>query len=160
MDASLAISLTALIVSLGSLGWAIHIGQRDAAKLKAESELHYDTDGSIFIRVRVVNAGRRPIMLTYLSAFLVDGNHVGEYFKEEPIRLDEHEMIEKDLYPNSIILEDIKSKNFPVNLFVEDTIGRRHKVKESRKYLSELRKELSSNSALKRARQKRAHHLA
>lgn len=57
-------------------------------------------------------------------------------------------MIEKDIHPSSIILMDITKDIYPTTLWVEDTLGRKHKIAHSKQYLAELKKEITSNNSL------------
>ena len=73
MDTSLYVSCAAVLISLLSLGWSIHIGNRDRAKLLVQSEIYTQSNfykesfpDVYYMRIKAVNSGRRPIILTTL----------------------------------------------------------------------------------------------
>lgn len=71
MEVTIAISLVALIFSAVSIGFAIYSIIRDKGRLQVWSEIYYDSSKDLgnpppCLKIRIVNAGRRPVVLTSL----------------------------------------------------------------------------------------------
>ena len=84
-----------------------------------------------------MNHGRRPVILSMLGSKLSDGTWYGTYLKDRAVRLGENEAfsktIEYDDYVDVLIEGDI-----PTDLWFEDTLGRRYKVKGAKEHLKKL----------------------
>ena len=122
-------SAVAIVISLGSLGWAIYLGVRDRAELVVTAELV--GDGSGYIRVTVVNEGRRPTLIYRWGATTPDGQLVETYKlgvgRDYGVSLPEHERYEFSVSRGKLRLkrpdgERTNAKNF----WVEDGLSRRH----------------------------------
>jgi len=128
----------AILISLISLGWSIHIGRRDRGKLKAISELCKHEKYGTYLKVKAVNHGRRPILLTMLGTDLPDGSSYSTYLENQPIRLGENELFVEDIGFNSFYVVSPDDYEIAINLWFEDTLGRRYKVKIAKKHLKKL----------------------
>lgn len=137
MTRSELISMLALLVSFASLVVSVFFNLRDRQKLVASSKFiaFHPEYGPAHVDVAIVNAGRRPIILRMWGGSDNAGEWVGEYLGKEHagLRLSEHErhditVSKDDLYsstPHSEIIYKV--------LWVEDSLGRRHVVKDSRR---------------------------
>ena len=143
MNVSLYFSGAAVLISLLSLCWAIHIGNRDRGKLLAQSKIYkqsnfYETMPDVlYIKLKAVNCGRRSIILTMLWRHYDDKAVVGSVLGA--IRLGENEQFERDLQDNDIVnVDDDGNVRNLINLFFEDTLGSSYPVKNARKHLKQI----------------------
>lgn len=143
MMTPMALSIVALTVSIASLGWAIYIGSRDRGRLKAYCKAYGDTasGGITHLEIRAVNHGRRPIILTMLVHSLSGGSWSGDHI--ENIRLCENEIHKikltyEDLY--HFYPDEMEDEQMTVDLYLEDTLCRRFKVKDAKKNIRMLMK--------------------
>lgn len=141
MGAPLYLSLLAVAISLVSVAWSIHIGRRDRGRLKATSELYYSGPDSddipSHLEIRAVNHGRRPVILTMLRTELSDGTSYGTYLNDRATRLGENEAFLKTIEYGDYVDVLIEGK-IPTDLWFEDTLGRRYKVKGAKEHLKKL----------------------
>ena len=143
MDTSLYVSCAAVLISLLSLGWSIHIGNRDRAKLLVQSEIYTQSNfykesfpDVYYMRIKAVNSGRRPIILTTLWRCFSDKTRCGTMLGEK--RLEEHEQFEKEIDYNDMIYVDSDGNvKDTVDLYLEDTLGRLYKIKNAKRHLRE-----------------------
>jgi hypothetical protein len=138
MKVSLYLSAFAILISLISLVWSIHIGRRDRGRIKATSKLLKSVSRSLYLEVRAVNHGRRPVILTMLITDFANGSSFGSYLiPEEKCRLEEGEFFEQAIKAGdnyTISHEGVEAINF----WFEDTLGNRYKVKNAKKHLKVL----------------------
>lgn len=137
----------ALVVSFLSFGTSLYFGLRDRVNLKATSKLYYasgDPRHTAYIEVKVVNQGRRVAILTMFGGILVNGEWIGTYIgdKGKGIRLEENEyhiekVSQRELSQYDPIEEDV---NEYVELWFEDSLGRRHPVRDSIHNIQALKK--------------------
>ncbi|NQS89688.1 hypothetical protein HQ584_07875 [Patescibacteria group bacterium] len=133
MDASLHLSSAAILISIASFGWSIHIGNRDKGKLSVESEL-YNKNSNPFITIKAVNYGRRPIIITALWACYTDKTSFSNSMPEK--RLNEHERFLENITQQDLYYFDNKGNEKEViDYYLEDTIGRTYKIKNIQKHL-------------------------
>jgi hypothetical protein len=135
MKVSFYLSVCALLVSLFSLVWSIHIGRRDRGKIEATSRLIKYGDTQC-LEVKAVNCGRRPIILTMLWRDF-KGGAVGSYLKDHALRLGENEPFEITMRPGDTYTMSQEGEE-AIGLWFEDTVGRRYKVKNAKKNLKKL----------------------
>jgi hypothetical protein len=130
---------TALLVSIVSIGISLYATLRDRVKIKAFSNLYTDPHHNphTWIVVTVVNHGRRTAVLTRFG-----GDFKGEGWQSTPLgdkglglHLAENEYHRIDLTPYGVL---VGGKY--VDLWFEDSLGRRHRVKNARKHLQEMNK--------------------
>jgi hypothetical protein len=135
-EPSLLISILALLVSVATVMYTIIVGERDKARVRATST--YFEGGSGYkrcIRVRVVNEGRRPVILT-----MIGGNTSGEgWFGRslgkdgKGLRLGEGERHEVDFEHRDLMTADPEGEwHTHDELWVEDALGRRVVVEGSK----------------------------
>lgn len=137
MEVSFYFSITAILISLASLGWSIHIGNRDKGKLLVKSKL-YNIDSGPFIRIKAVNYGRRPIILTTLWACYPDKTASGTMLQEK--RLNENEQFERDINEHDLVyFDDEGNEKEVIDYYLEDTIGRTYKVKNIKENLKTIK---------------------
>ena len=143
MEASIYLSACAIGISFVSLAWAIHIGRRDRGKLKTSSRLRRfglgpeDEEYEEYLEVKAVNCGRRPIILTMLGADFPNGGWIGGHIKDGMLRLAENEAFTKDIRPGDPDTMPFEGEEV-IDLWFEDTLGRRYKVKDAKKNLKKL----------------------
>lgn len=136
----------ALLVSIGSLvvsGVAFVVNTfRDRPRLKVSSQLYHDDNGDPYkIAVTVVNKGRRPVILRMIGGNGRKGGWGGTYFdsKKGGIRLGEHEHHEFEPDKEGVVLLDENGPDEPYHsMWVEDTLGNRHKIPNSREYIARM----------------------
>lgn len=142
-NAPIWISAAALVVSGSSLAVAVLNYRRDSARLKITAEFFPDSsDGTPFIRVRMFNTGRRPVILRTF------GGSNGEQWSADYIdheaggrRLGEHEHYERIIQRDDVWSFDHPEAPEPFafsEMWVEDSLGVRHAVPKSREFLKSL----------------------
>lgn len=141
MDISIAISLGALCVSALSLIVTIHFNLKESATIEARSVI-FRGDGEVepTITVTAVNSGRRPTVLRSLVGVDDQKRWVGLNLGEDyqGVRLDEKERFEKCLRNSDLgFFCDDEQIEF-TELYFEDSVGRRHRVVDSRKHIREF----------------------
>jgi hypothetical protein len=139
---SIIVSAFALLVSIGSFGVSGYVALRDRARLRATSTFSQWTNRPASIKVKAVNAGRRPVILTTLVGYYKDGDSCATDIREDNIgiRLQEHETFSADLTDGSSLdmLFHPISKAKLTDLWFEDTLGRQYRVKKAKKHLKRL----------------------
>ncbi|MFO7593774.1 MAG: hypothetical protein R6X15_07005 [Pseudomonadota bacterium] len=168
MDVSFWLSITATILSIGSFGFTVYNILRDRGRILATSEIFYDNSRALnpgpSVLIRVVNSGRRPIVLTklvrvcsqgewasFLSTPSLDTDENG-YAVRMPassqfvaqntaVRLPEsgvyEQVIHHDDYSelHGLFEDDVRTAK---DLYFEDVLGRRYRIKDAEKNLSHL----------------------
>lgn len=136
----------ALLVSIGSLlisaaGFVINTF-RDRPRLKVSSVLYSDDDGRPDkIAVSVVNKGRRPVILRKIGGNGRKGGAGWTYFdsKGGGIRLGENEHHEFEIDREGVVLLEDYGPDEPYDfMWIEDTVGNRHKIPNSREYIARM----------------------
>jgi hypothetical protein len=146
------ISIFALVISGISLWLSFHFGYRDKAILKIQSRFtpfHSDYDRA-HINIKIVNAGRRPTILKLFGGDTTKNGYHATFLnsKQNGLRLDEHEMHEENVYANDMWGIDPDGEEWEyTNLWFEDTLGQRHKVKNSEKTLRLLKQSQTSKAS-------------
>ena len=141
MTASLIVSVVALCVSLTSLGFSAYFGLRDRASLKAACKFTDRWEGSsASISVSIVNAGRRPVVLRTWAGVDKDGNWIGTFFGKDQggLRLGEHERHDFRLMKDDCYAVTPDEDVVFADLWIEDTLGRRHTVRDATANLAKL----------------------
>jgi hypothetical protein len=145
MSPSAIISISAIVISLTSLGFSIYVAMRDRPRLKASCVLYHPNPDLPWpypsVGIRAVNTGRRIVILTKLGRYYGKNRSASELLDHEKggRRLGENEIYERTLRND---LEDYTMLYYrseePENieeLWFEDTLGRKHAVRHSRKVL-------------------------
>lgn len=134
------ISLFSLLVSLGAFSLAFYIAFRDKAKIVERSKFWPANEyGEASIRISVVNAGRRPIVLRSILAIAENGDGSGPYLGsyENGLRLGENEL-HQELWGKADLLCGPDDDQLAVDIQIEDSLGRRYQVKDARKSVAAM----------------------
>lgn len=136
------ISFVALIVSLVSLGLSAYFGLRDRASLRTGSSFTEGWEGaSPSVVATIVNAGRRPVVIRMWAGAESEKNWVGTYMgvEERGLRMAEHERYDLRLSKEDLYATTPEDDFWIADLWFEDTLGRRHKVKDAKANIAKLR---------------------
>lgn len=131
MTHSEMLSCAALAVSGVSLFTSLHVAQRDTVKLRAWATFHpvHEHNPEPYITVVIVNEGRRPAILRIFGGDCAEGSG-GTYLGDKGLRLGENERHEEHVGFAGLALNGPDEMEF-VSLWFEDSLGNRHKVKDS-----------------------------
>jgi len=136
------VSIVAICVSLASLGVALYTALRDRARLKIKSKFFSASEyGPDRIVVSMVNAGRRPVVLRLIGGHDSHGQWGGSYLEREKggLRLGEHEHYEyKFEKEDTVLMVPDGDDLFFEELWVEDSLGIRHAIPDSKAYIKRL----------------------
>ena len=142
MNRAEIISAIALFVSILSLLASVLFNLRDRAHVIATCRfMPWWEENSAHVSVTVVNAGRRPIILRMWAGAESKEKWVGTSLGERGtgLRLAEHETYEFSIQKHELIAvtpdEDVSIQD----LWFEDTLGRRHPVKDAKANLARLK---------------------
>ena len=142
METSDYIALGALLVALGSLCLSGFSFFFDRVRLKATCKI-YNHD-SPFLEIKIHNCGRRVATLTKFGGTLSDGHWVAHYLgeKNQYIRIEENHFHREELtYSDFQHFDEQKNDVFYYkNLWFEDSLGKRHKVKKSKHIIKQFLK--------------------
>ena len=139
---SIIVSIIALVISIGSLSVYTYVALRDRARLRAKSTFQNWEHRPASVEVEAVNIGRRPVILTTIAGHYEDGDWCFTVIGGEKtgIRLQEHERFSEDITDGSrldLLFHPI-SKARLTDLWFEDTLQRRYRVKNAKKHLKLL----------------------
>ena len=141
MTPSEIISVIALGLSVISISVSIYNVLRDRAYLLIDSQFYGAWEGDQpYIHISIRNSGRRPVIIRMWACVDDDGNWVGKLLGKDHqgIRLGETEWYEFDFHIEDLYQE---TPDYDVNvtdLWVEDSLGRRYKIKNARKNIRQL----------------------
>ena len=146
MEISLYLSISAIIIACISLFWSIYLGYRDRGNIKATSKIYYIELASYSekpskkipnLKIKAVNCGRRPVILSMFGKDYSDGSWGGSYIEEKEGRLAENEKYEITIRAGD---SDTMSPDGEeaVDFWFEDTLGRRYKVKNAKENLKKI----------------------
>lgn len=140
------ISISALIVSIVSLMISWYFGFRDKAHIKTFAKFYpYRPDHDrARIEIKIVNSGRRPVILTMFGGDFKDKGWCGAYIGKEKkgIRLEEHEKYETTVYSEDLVcISPEEEYSEYINFWFENTLGQRYKVNNSEELIKKLRKD-------------------
>jgi hypothetical protein len=139
MPFSELMSLTAVVIALGSLVVSFWVSWGDRPKLKVSTQFYPGfEDAPPKFRVWAVNAGKRPIILRLLGGDHEDGwsgTYLGESGKG--LRLGENEFFEDNISPGHNIFIHPGGSRL-VRMWFEDSLGRRYPVPRSEQYIAAL----------------------
>lgn len=129
------LSIAAFIVSVLSFAGSFYFNFRDRMRVQATCRFHpthpdYD---KAHLAIQVVNRGRRIAILTLFGGDLEDGGWLGERLAESGkyFHLAEHECHEIKFYKDDLLAASPDSESNYIKLWFEDSLGRRHWVKNS-----------------------------
>jgi hypothetical protein len=144
LQASDWLAVAALLVSIVSLGISLYATLLDRIKIKAFSTLYkpHELNPHTWIEVKVVNHGRRTAVLTMFGGDIKGGGWQGSPLSDRGLglHLAENEFHKLDLTPEQVFFVGRENDEEYVDLWFEDSQGRRHRVKNARKHLQEMKK--------------------
>ena len=134
MPDAVAISLVALAVSIASLCLGLYLAWRDRAQMKVSSfaREHDHTSEYSSIFITATNRGRRPVVLRWLGGVYADGSTGRQGIAEDGVKLQEGEFYETEFGKFDGIMVNGDDMSPLVDVFLEDSAGRRHKIDGSR----------------------------
>ena len=141
MNSSDIIAAIALLISILSLAISTAFSARDRANLKAKCVyLPHWEENPAHISVSIVNAGRRPLIVRMWAGAETKEKWVGTYIGESKVglRLGEHEHYEMKLEKSDLFCHTPDEVVEIRDLWFEDSLGRKHKVKDAAKNLAKL----------------------
>lgn len=130
------ISAISLFISLCAASSSLYFGLRDRAKLLVQAHMLQQS-----LEVSIVNAGRRPIIVRMLVATDDSANYVCWFLGEkgQGLRLGEHERHDLILTDDDFVAMSLPSDmDYPKDLWLEDTIGRRFHVTNARQIVEQV----------------------
>lgn len=133
----------ALLISGLSFVLSFYAIRRDNEKLKARSWFfpsYFNEDNQLNvmrrIRIEAVNSGRRPIILTFLGVKYDDGHEKSVYLEHpDGVHLNEKEKFTQDDEDLFSMLYDHENGSAAVDMWFEDTLGKRHYIKGAKRHL-------------------------
>ncbi len=137
MEMSVYLSIGAFIISLCSLAWSIHIGRRDRGKLRTTCKLYSTESNYRHLEVKAVNQGRRTVILAMFGANFPDGSWNGTHLEKPGIRVSENEAFTLSIKVGDHNILSPEGEE-AIDLWFEDTLGRRYKVKNAKDNLRKL----------------------
>jgi hypothetical protein len=144
MTRSEVISIVALLISVTSLVFSFYFNFRDRANLKTSSQFFAASEfGPSRVEFTIVNAGRRPIILRMWGGTDEKGEWVGRPFGNDnkwELQLGEHERFDHHIEQQDLYFGADDDLIMMVNLWVEDTLGRRQQIKDAKKNIASLLK--------------------
>lgn len=142
MTTSDIIASLALVVSVLSAGVTFYFHFRDRPDLILKSKFMSGYDpGAEYVAISIVNAGRRPAILRMWAGEDAAGHWVGSYLGEGKagLRLGENEHFEFSLPKHELWASTPDSEVEFINIWVEDSLGKRHHVKDAKANIARLR---------------------
>lgn len=137
-----ALSSFALVVSLGGLSISAYGTFRDTPRLKVTGRhIAASASGPNRIVLTLINRGRRPVILRLLGGTSKIGKWSAKFLERDQggIRLGEHERYEHTIEKEDTVSFDLDNDDLLFEcLWVEDSLGNRHQVPNSRKLINEL----------------------
>lgn len=138
MPSSEIISAFAFAISVTSLGLSAYVALRDRGRVRAKSTFYAATEGRpASMRVEAVNIGRRPVILTLFGGYYENGCwsavHIGDY--KRGVRLEENERFRENIDGLHHMLFYPETGAAVTDLWFEDTLGRRYRVRGAKKNL-------------------------
>lgn len=136
------ISTIALLVSFGSLGVSFFAAFHDRPRLKITSRfIPSSAYGEGRILLTFINSGRRPVIIRSIGGSTDNGQWAATLLSHEEggYRLDEHERYERSMVKEDTIAVHPEDDDFVFDyLWIEDSLGNRYKVSNSREYIRQL----------------------
>ena len=134
------IASLALLVSIAAFSLSAFNAARDRAKLVVKSKGWAGSEyGEAGLRITIVNAGRRPIVLRMLVAVTGPNSWYGEYLGDHKsgLRLGEREHHEISWHKHDM-LGGPEGDELALDLLVEDSLGNRYPVVDAKTNLEAL----------------------
>ncbi|MBA4719380.1 MAG: hypothetical protein HRO68_09910 [Nitrosopumilus sp.] len=134
----MAFSSIALIISI--LG--VYLRYQDKPTLKIISKYCPATInlGNSYIALSIINTGKRPLVIRILGGNDKNGKWAGSFINDQKagLRLDEKERYDIALYKDDMVEMTPDDDVIFVKLWVEDSLGKRYFVPDSKKHVSKL----------------------
>lgn len=134
---SICVSGLAFIAAIVSL----YLHFQDRPSLKIISKFVPGSGyGAAYIAVSIINAGKRPLIVRMWGGNGENGNWVGEFLgeKKKGLRLAEKERHDMALKKDDMFATTPGDKVIFNELWIEDSLGKRHAVPNSKEYVSKL----------------------
>jgi len=146
MTVQLALSIAAIVISVCSFTLSAYIALRDRSRLKTESQayLHEQTGEYYSLYLKVVNAGRRPIVLAMLEGTYDNNHKCGTFidYENKGLKLEEGEFYEHHFgrYDGIMVCDPQGYGDFfnLVDLAVVDSANRKHRIKNAKENIQLL----------------------
>lgn len=148
IDFSDWLSIAATLLALASILMTWHFNFRDKPNIKANCRMMdvsaYDPQVAPYIEVKIVNKGRRVAVIHMLGGDTNIGTWSGQYLKDARNGQRGLHLTENAFHIERLKLHDVRDtdpdgeKYEYINLWIEDSHGKRHVVKDSVKHLREL----------------------
>ncbi len=124
-------------------------GERPRLKITCHTYLEHEGYGPPRILVRVVNVGRRPVILRIYGGYDTKKESGGSFFDYEKggVRIEEHEAHEFSYMPEDLVLQTPDDIIELERLYVEDSTGIRHSVPASKADVKALLDTLKSSGS-------------
>ncbi len=136
------LSFVAILISVASFFVAARSAFLDRTRLKVSSVFHESDEwGPAQIVVTIINRGRRPAILRLFGGTDANGIGSGLFFDHEKggLRLAENERHERIVKRDDTVTFDPNDADLLYEtLWVEDSLGVRHDVPNSREYIKKL----------------------
>lgn len=142
MPSPTILSIIALMISIVSLGLSSYLAWRDRSRVQTKSfaRQHERTGEYSSVFVTVTNAGRRPLTLRYLLGLYEDGSLGCQRLSEGGVKLQEGEFHELEFGKFDGIMVNGVDMPGLVDVYFEDSAGKKHKVVDARKNVELVRK--------------------
>ncbi len=135
---SIVFSSTALIISI----FGVYLRYQDKPVLKIISSYSPTTEnyGNSYIALSLINAGKRPLIIRMWGGNDKDGKWIGSYINNQKtgLRLDEKERYDIALHKDDMLKMTPDDNVIFSELWVEDSLGKRYSVPNSKEYVSKL----------------------
>jgi hypothetical protein len=144
MPSSETISVVALAISATSLSLSVYMALRDRGRLRTKSIFYAAHDGRpASMEVEAVNVGRRPVILRLVGGYYEDGGWNSQYIgdRKTGVRLEENERFSENIDDLRYMVIDHETGVAVTDLWFEDTLGRRYRVKGAKKHLEQFFKQ-------------------
>lgn len=146
MTAQLTLSIAAIVFSVCSFALSAYLALRDRSRLKTESYAckHEQTGEYYSFHFKVVNAGRRPIVLTLIEGTYENNHKCGTFidYENKGIKLEEGEFYEHRFgkYDGIMVCDPQGVGDFYnlVDLSVEDSTNRKYRIKNAKENIQLL----------------------
>ncbi len=146
MTTELAISITAIILAILSFGLSLYVVLRDRSNLITESQAyqHQESGEYYCLYFKVVNSGRRPIVLTMIEGVYEENHTCGEFIDHENkgIKLEEGEFYEHRFgkYDGIMVCDPLEQSEFfnIIDLRIVDSAGNKYGIKNAKENIRKI----------------------
>jgi hypothetical protein len=131
------LALTAIVFTVLNFIHTFYLGRRDNANLVSTCKFFkYKGPDGRGIKIHAVNTGRRPIVITSLTYLYDDGSISGHVLNSPAgLTLTENQHIEEKLELGDNTLYKAEFDISVIDAWINDTQGKKHKIKDVRKCL-------------------------